>query len=51
LVVLQRASHGMAAFRIALTEEERRVVNAERDSHRWRMSAERCSWCGCYIVA
>jgi hypothetical protein len=26
-------SHDMAVFRIALYEEEQRVVNAERDSH------------------
>jgi transposase len=33
LIVLQRESHDMAVFRIALTEDEQRVVNAERDSH------------------
>ena len=33
LVVLRRESHDMAVFRIALTEDEQRVVNAERDSH------------------
>lgn len=32
-VVLRRESHDMAVFRIALTEDEQRVVNAERDSH------------------
>jgi hypothetical protein len=32
-VVLRRESHDMAVFRIALTEDERRVVNAERDAH------------------
>ena len=31
--VLRRESHDMAVFRIALTEDEQRVVNAERDSH------------------